>query len=565
MKRGFIWRIRFITALFTLAAVALIGKLYLVQVVRGEEFAARADRQYIRPAGGVFDRGSIFFADSDLAAATLQEGFILALNPSLLEDPSGVYEQLSRRVPLERGEFDAKASKKNDPYEELARRVPDRVGREIAALELQGVILERERWRFYPGGVLGAHTLGFVGFDGNVLRGRYGLERYYEDVLSRTESSLYANFFAEILQGVRTAFGNERAAGDLITTLNADVERELERTLKTLSERWGVRKAGGIIMDPNTGELYALGVYPAFDPNAFNEVQDQSIFGNPLVESVFEMGSIVKPLTVAAGLDAGVITADTTYVDNGFIESDGATIRNFDGKARGRVPVQEILNQSLNTGVSFIVGKLGKERFSDYMKKFGVGEETGIDLPGEVPGLVSNLESPRWLEHYTASFGQGVAFTPIATVRALGALANNGRTVTPHLVKAIRQENGIVRTISHGEGKQVIRPETAQEISRMLTVVVDEALVEGGIKLEGHSVAAKTGTAQIAKPSGGGYYDDRFLHTFFGYFPSYNPQFILFLFALEPQGARYASQTLTEPFHELTEFLINYYEIPPDR
>jgi cell division protein FtsI/penicillin-binding protein 2 len=278
------------------------------------------------------------------------------------------------------------------------------------------------------------------------------------------------------------------------------------------------------------------------------------------------MGSIMKPLTVAAGLDSGAIVPETTYYDTGEIVLDQKTIRNHDGRARGTVPMQEVLNQSLNLGASFIALRMGGDTMREYfLDKFKLGSETGIDLPGELHGLVENLQSPRQVEYATAAFGQGIAVTPIQTVRALAALANGGKLVTPHLVREIRYDVGLTQTLSWGQNEQVLSEKTAREVSRMLTEVVDTALLQGEITLERYSVAAKTGTAQVANPGGGGYYEDRFLHSFFGYFPSYDSRFIVFLFSLEPQGASFASQTLTQPFHALTQFLISYYDIPPDR
>jgi len=317
-------------------------------------------------------------------------------------------------------------------------------------------------------------------------------------------------------------------------------------------------------MRPDTGEIVAMNAVPGFD---LNDKSDATIeqFQNPLVENVYEFGSTIKALTMAAGLDSKAITAQSTYYDAGSLTLDKYTIRNYDGRGRGTVPMQEILNQSLNTGVSWIVTQMGKDSFRDYFMNLKLGSESGIDLPNEAFGLVANLDSPRDVEYATASFGQGIALTPIAVTRALAALGNGGKLVTPHLVKEIRYDDGEVKEIRYPEGSQVFTSETSEEISRMLSKVVDEALRGGNVALPNHTIGAKTGTAQIADPVNGGYYENKFLHSFFGYFPAYDPEFIVFMYTVEPKGVKYASETLTAPFMDITKFLINYYSIPPDR
>lgn len=559
-------RIRLITGAVIFVAALLVSRLYLIQIVDGGDYREKADRQYTRPNGDLWDRGSIFFTSKDgapVSAATLRQGFLLAIVPKQIVDPESTYASLREHIPLDHDSFLFKASKAHDPYEEILGRIDPETAEQILALKLPGVALLKERWRFYPGEELASHVLGFVGFDEDRRVGRAGIERYYEDVLSRDERTLYHNFFAEIFLGAKRAV-TKGGEGDIITAIDSAVVQYLENSLEKLATEFRAKQAGGIIMDPATGRIYALSLYPAFDPNEYGKERDPARFTNSLVENVYEMGSIIKPLTMAAGLDAGVITATTTYFDAGTLTLNTKTISNFDGKGRGRVDMQEVLSQSLNTGAATVALKLGGERFRDYFGRFGFGSETGIDLPGEAKGLTQNLESGRDIELVTASYGQGIALTPIQTVRALAALGNGGYLVTPHVATKIHYKLGTTRSVSDYAREQVIRPETSEEITRMLVRVVDTALLEGAYKMTNHTIAAKTGTALIASPDGK-YYSDRFLHSFFGYFPAYDPKFIVFLYLVEPQGVTYASHTLTVPFMSIAKFLINYYEIPPDR
>ena len=268
---------------------------------------------------------------------------------------------------------------------------------------------------------------------------------------------------------------------------------------------------------------------------------------------------------MAAAVDAGAVTPKTTYDDKGYVLINGAKVSNFDGKGRGVVDMQQVLNDSLNTGMAFVTQRLGNEKLTKYFLSYGFGQETGIDLPGEVRGLVSNLKSPRDIEHVTASFGQGIAMTPIETIRGLSALGNGGFLPSPHIVKRINYTSGVSKQSTYEKSESVLKPESAKTVTDMLVKVVDNALLGGTVKNPRYSVAAKTGTAQMAKEGGAGYYDDRYLHSFFGYFPAYKPRFIIFLFTVYPKGAKYASHTLTQPFIDLEKFLINYYEVPPDR
>jgi len=568
-------RLRIITFFLFLFALLLISKLYFLQIISGETFQARAEHQYV---AGVtyFDRGSIFFSTKDgtlVPAATVKIGFTLSINPNLMRergDLEDIYEKITSITPFELETFLSKARKIGDPYEELAKRLDKKQAEAIQALKLPGVSVTRERWRSYPGEAMAAHAIGLIGYDsGNELAGRYGLERQYEDVLHRDGEEVFVNFFAEIFSNIKSAVGEGRAEGDIIVTLEPSVQAFLENEVAKVSSAYTSEFTGGIVIDPNTGEIRAMALTPTFDPNNPAAATSALLFRNRLIEDRYEMGSIIKALSYAAGLDTAVFAAKQTYKDPGCMTLNTKTFCNYDGRSHGSaVSFQEALSKSLNTGAALVAQRVGNKRFSDYLFNFGIADKTGVDLPNEGANLVSNLKTLRDLEMAQASFGQGIALTPISTVRALSALANGGTIITPHLVKEIRYDIGPAKKIGHlapEEGKRVISREAAAEISRMLTLNVDEYLREGSMRLDRYSVASKTGTAQIANPNGGGYYTDRFLHSFFGYFPSYEPRYLVFLFTYYPKNVQFASETLTDAFFNMTKFLINYYDIPPDR
>ena len=351
----------------------------------------------------------------------------------------------------------------------------------------------------------------------------------------------------------------------MVSTIEPTVQGFLEKKLEEIKEKYQADAIGGIIMNPQDGSIYALSAKPDFDPNNFSQVSKVSILSNPFVENVLEFGSVVKPLVMAAALDTGVVKAETKYEDKGSVIVEKKEIFNFDKKARGVVNMQEVLSQSLNTGMVFVYQKLGKEKLREYLLAYGIKNKTGIDLPNETSGLVSNLNTTRDIEYANASFGQGIALTPIEMVRALASLGNGGELVTPHVVKSIKYSDGTELKNKYSTTRAKISKETSQEITRMLVNVMDKALQGGKAKIENFSVAAKTGTAQVANSEDGGYYEDRHTHSFFGYFPAYDPKFIVFLYAINPKNVEYAAVTWADTFLDTTKFLLNYYEVPPDR
>lgn len=574
MKSKFVSRVRFLSGVFLVIAALLIVRLYFVQIVHGGEYSKDAIGQYKESAPETRQRGTIFFTEKDgalVAGATMESGWRIAINPQLINDPAALYDQLNAITPIDKSVFMNSAAKKRDPYEEVAFHVPDTAAVQIRTKKFAGVMLVSDQWRLYPGRQLAAQTIGFVGYSSESPSkiGVYGLEKMYENTLSESSSGLYVNPFAEIFTNVQSAFSSDPTAhsGSIVTSIEPKVEQELEATLDNVMQTYTPSFSGGIVMDPHTGHIIAIAARPTFDPNTYNTVSDPSWYDNPLVSGRYELGSIMKPLTMAAAIDSGAVSPATTYDDKGCIERSTFTICNYDLKARGVIPVQQILNQSLNVGASFLADTMGYPTLTRYLRMYGLGDKTGTDLPGEVAGDLSPLGAGRGpdVNYDTAAFGQGIAVSPIEMIRALSVLANGGVLPNPHVATAIKYESGITREIPIAPGPQVLKSATADTVTNMLITVFDTGLLNGKLKMDHYTIAAKTGTAQIPQKGGGYIAGDTYLHSFFGYFPAHDPKFIVFLFVYEPHGQKYASATLAHPFVDIAKFLINYYDIPPDR
>lgn len=562
-------RIRLVLGLVLLVGGLFMVRLFFLQIVKGDYYSEQSDRQYLKSAATFFNRGSIYFQNrkGDLvSAATLKQEFLLTVNPKMITDKDGTYSKLNEVTPIDKDLYIAKASKTGSLYEEIKDALSQEEATAIKALALPGVYLIKEKIRFYPAGPTASNLLGFMAFKGEDYVGRYGLEKYYQPVLDHKKTGSFASFFAEVFMGLGKSILTDSPTareGDLVLSVEPVVQNTIERELKGVLDKWQADSGGVIVMDPNTGAIVAMASYPNFNPN--EKQKDIANLPNPNIESVFEMGSVIKPLTMAAGFDAGVITPQTTFDDKGFVKLNGKTIMNHDKKVRGVVPMQTIIDQSMNTGAVFIEQRLGRDTFRKYMLSYGLGEKTGVDLPDEIPGLARNLDSKEEVNYATVSFGQGIAITPIAAIKAFASLANGGKLIEPHVVKEVRYNDGGNYIVQPKVTREVLSRKATDDMTQIMVNAVDHALLNGAYSMDRYAVAAKTGTAQIAGP-GGKYYDDRFLHSFFGFYPAYQPRFVTFIYMVYPKnGAKFASDTLTEPFMNMAKFMINYYELPPDR
>ncbi len=561
-------RMTIILLLFFIAFGALAARLVVLQVVERDTYAAAAARQHRAVKEFIPERGTLWATDKDGTPAPLafsRTYKTLIASPRIVEDAGATADAIAEHFGISRDAVFEQVSRKDDPYEIVAKKITPEDAAKFAARRIAGLSFEDDVRRVYPQGNSAAHLVGFAAKEAEREMGKYGLERQYDKLLAGT---------AGAFEGVRGASGflsalagriaNPDAGGrDLFLTVDYNIQAKAETVVTRAAERWSARSAIVIVLEPKTGRILALAGIPAFDPNAYSKEKDYSVFLNPAVEFVYEAGSALKPITMAAAIEEGVVTPQTTYEDTGRVVIGGYTIRNFDGKAYGVQTMAEVLEKSLNTGMVWVAKLLGKEKQRAYLKLFGFGEKTGVDLPGEVAGDISNLDEGRDIEYMTASFGQGIAVTPLQLAAATAAIANGGLLMRPYVVEKIRDAAGNITEVRPEERRRVISPLAAETLTKMLVSVVRNGAGVHNAGVAGYFVAGKTGTAQIPRRDGRGY-SDEFMHTFVGFAPAFDPRFLVLLRLEAPRGNLFAANTLSGPFHDIAEYILNYYEIPPD-
>jgi len=340
------------------------------------------------------------------------------------------------------------------------------------------------------------------------------------------------------------------------------IQFKTELILESAVQRHGADGGRIIVMDPSTGNVLAMAGAPSFDLNNYSLVEDVNVFRNSNISDSYECGSVFKAISMAAGLDTGKINPDTTYIDTGNVQEAGYVIENSDGKAYGKQTMTQVIEKSLNTGVIFIEKKVGNEDFLQYIKNFGFGKETGIELSYEANGNISNLNTNRNIEYFTASFGQGITVTPIQLASAYVAIANGGNLLKPQIIDKIIPKNGEERQTKKEITRKVISKNTANQLALML-----ESNVENGhgkqAGVPGYKIGGKTGTAQIPDPDKGGYLENATVGTFAGFGPIDNPKFVILAIIDNPKDVEWAESTAGPIFGELAKFLFNYYNIEP--
>jgi cell division protein FtsI/penicillin-binding protein 2 len=560
------WRLHLVLAFIILCGAFIVSRLFFLQILERKLFQAQALGQQMGFSTAVGSRGQIFSENSQQTKGREGSGEVksLAINKdnwtisaSLKEisDKEIFADELSEIIGLSKEEI-LKSFEGQDNYVVLKKDLSTDQLNKIKALNLQGLSWQNNPDRIYPQVSLASQVLGFLGGEGT---GQYGVEGFYEDVLKGKQGVLQEQ------KGLNLFFsGNNQEpldGSDIYLTIDYNIQFQAESLLKKAKENLDIESGQIIVMKPDSGRILALANFPSFDPNNYSKEKNLGIFQNSAAQKLFEPGSIMKPFTMAAALNEGKITPQTAYTDTGAVKFGAKTIHNFNNEIYGEKTMTEVLENSINTGAVFTQQQIGNQTFFSYVDKFGFTEKTGVDLQGEIYSGNSGLRNGPDMNFATASFGQGIDLTPLQTARGFCAIANGGKLVKPYIVEKVVNGNSAVYTKPE-TSLPIVSQQTISQLTSMLISVVDNGF-NSVAKIEGYYLAGKTGTAQVPLENKKGYDPDKTIQSFVGYGPAFNPQFLILVKLDNPKVSK-SSLSAVPVFKELAQYIINYWQIPPD-
>jgi len=544
----------------------IVGRLFWLQVIQGADLTRRADnqtemdRELQSPRGSILDRNGKVLAISEMAKSLYADPTMIKRTPAEVAKILAPYLRINEAEITERLSRDTAfvwldRTMDADKYEAL-KAVIDKE-------KLQGLRFVDENHRYYPNGSLAAQLIGFVGTED---KGLSGIEMVLDDEIRGGVQQLRITtdrnavpIFDSALEKVLP--DKERTAR---LTIDETLQFAVEQNLDTIMTRHKPTGAAIIIMDPKTGEILAMGSRPTFNLNEYGKGNVEQ-YKNRAVINLYEPGSTFKPIVAASALDAGKWRLDQVYHDQGFIDVDDRTIHNWDNEGNGNVTLKEILKFSINTGMAKIAMTAGADTLITYAKRFGFGEPTGIELPGEGEGILFNAKDMTPINEATMGIGQSIAVTPLQMVQAFGAIANKGHMMKPFVVKEIDNPDGtIYKKTEPQEVGQPVSEATATAISQILA---EEVSSGGGqnAHIAGYRFGGKTGTAQRLNVAGTGYAEGQYISSFIGFGPIENPQYVVLIVVDNPSGIYYGAQVAAPIFKELMTDIIRFKGIPPSQ
>lgn len=589
------WRINLLLLVILLASAGFVYRLFAISIVDHVKYVARAKEQQNIVLEITPRRGDIYVQDQASRTLSLvaqsSEVYALSATPKFVKNKKEYAELIGKYFDKNISElqmiFDQdgmymnpiKQGMTKDQVEIFAKTIND-LQQELDSSSLEvkvnfddaqgdiiyfinGLFFVKGYQRIYPEGATLGQLLGFVNDKGE---GQYGFEGRYDRQLQG---------YAGKMRLERDSSGNllsERESVDWKngTTYELSIDRNIQHYVEQeLANQVKDSEAQGgsvIIMNPKTGEIVSMASTPSFDPNNFRTIAKDNInlFENPVISQIWEPGSIMKPLIMSMALDNDLVKPDTKETFQASVTVNDYVINTALRRAYGEETMTQVLTNSDNVAMVWVANKIGNDNMFKYLQAYGFGAKTGIDLQNEIESGILPLNQWRDINRATMSFGQGIAVTPIQVLTAYTAVANNGKIVKPRVVHATVDDQGKRTEIAKDEGVQVIKPETAKQLKEMMVATVLNGHARAGVT--GYKIGGKTGTAQVPDSEKGGYIEDAYNHSFVGFGPSDDPQFLMLVKIDRPNLKKvgmFAESTAVPLFGRISQFLVNYYQIMP--
>jgi cell division protein FtsI (penicillin-binding protein 3) len=547
--------------LFVALFLVIAGRAFQLQVLQGERLMRLGERQHLKEWIVLPKRGALFDRAGEPLALSMESQSVYA-RPHRVHDPAKLSQSLAQILKLRTADVKQKLTL-DKPFVWIKRQVSSPEAEQIQALNPAGIGLFYEPNRHYPQGQLAGQLIGFVGRDSEGLE---GLELKYNDYIRGEAGSSVTERDAlgrrVLVQGVERL--RIPPGSDVHLTLNTSIQHSAEKELETAILKYRAKAGVAIVMEPFTGEVLALANYPAFDPNNYSK-QSAEQRRNRAVTDSFEPGSTFKTILAAAALEEGVVgKEDLFYCEMGKYAYAGKIIH--DTHPHGWLSFSKILQVSSNIGFTKVAEKLKKDRYFNYIEKFGFGRVSGIDVPGEVPGLLRKPESWSAIDLATHAFGQGLSATPLQMVMAYAAIANGGFLMRPYVTRRVISPHGeVVLEIQPHVVRRVVSEKTAKSLASMLRDVTNEGGTGMMANVDGFEVAGKTGTAQKADPVHGGYATKKRVASFVGFVPAHDPRLVALVLIDEPEVNVYGGVVAAPVFRNIAQTALRHLAVAPQK
>lgn len=548
-------RIRLLVAVFALVFAAAFARVAWLQAVKAQALDRLATSQHREeldvPArrGTIFDRLGVQLAIGERATTVYA-------NPKQIADPREAAIAAGHALELDPGKLYPLLADRSKGFVYLARKADPDKAEVLEAQGIAGIGFYPEERRAYPQRSVASEVVGFAGTENTGLS---GLELQLDRFLAGRDGSktIVRDPFGRTIDVVEST--PMRKGRDAFLTLDHSLQGQVERILRRTREHWDAKSATAVVLDAKTGGILSMAVEPGFDANAFPQVsrKDQQRLRNRTITDTYEPGSTFKVVTLGAVLEDGIVAPSTKFRLPYTIQVADRVIRDAVPRGTQTMTVSQILSQSSNVGVITLAIQLQRQRLSEWIRRFGFGRKTGVDYPGESRGIVLPPDDWSGSTIGNVPIGQGIAVTPLQMAAAYGAIANDGTWLEPHLVARVEG-----RKRAKPSARRIVSERTARQLTRMLRGVVKRGSGTAA-QIPGYEVAGKTGTAAKPEPTGG-YSTSRYVASFVGFAPASDPRLVVLVTVDEPRGSIWGGSVAAPVFAEITEFALQYLEVPPD-